>query len=604
MKLSTQLMYAGNPREAADQVRALEDAGLDTVWVPEAYGFDSPTLMGYLAAKTEKVEIGAAILNIYSRTPSALLQTAAGLDNVSQGRAIIGLGASGPQVIEGFHGVPYDKPLGRTKEIIELIRSGLRRETLVHDGIFTLPLPEGQGTGLGKPLKLLTRPERPSIPLYIAALGPKSVEGAAEYADGWLPFLFVPEKAGQVWGDALAAGTAKRQEGLAPLEICAGGMVAIGEGPETKALLDFARPLVALYVGGMGARGKNFYNDLAVKYGYEQEAKEIQDLYLGGNKRDAEAKVPLELLELGNLVGPASYVKERIAAFAEAGRDQPPGDAGLRRPAGDDPSAPRAGRLTLRHGVDADQAVHHVVPALLRATLRHVRDRRVRHGDERAAVVRLERHDDGVLDDGLRLALVLPAPGEGEPPRPVDLGVGPRDRGSDAGAVDPEPSAEPRVDVVRRATELRPPPGGQLFGVGPGGEDPLGRGGDRAGDRDRAGAHGVSSGSAARCCSRRSRALPHIRRVLIAHVARSSRLPGTSRTTVVRPRFSLVTTPAPSSTRRCLSTAGRVTARRSARSLIDASPSASRSRIERRGADATAAADRIQPIVHHMVKYR
>jgi len=319
VKISTQLMYAGNPREAADQVRALEDAGLDTVWVPEAYGFDSPTLMGYLAAKTDRVEIGSAILNIYSRTPSALLQTAAGLDNVSQGRAIIGLGASGPQVIEGFHGVPYDKPLGRTREIIELIRRGLRRETLVHDGIFTLPLPEGQGTGLGKPLKLLTKPERSSIPLYIAALGPKSVEGAAEYADGWLPFLFVPEKAGQVWGDSLASGTAKRQEGLGPLEICAGGMVAIGEGAETKALLDFARPVVALYVGGMGARGKNFYNDLVVKYGYEQEAQEIQDLYLGGNKRDAEAKVPLELLELGNLVGPASYVKERIAAFAEAG---------------------------------------------------------------------------------------------------------------------------------------------------------------------------------------------------------------------------------------------------------------------------------------------
>ena len=319
MKISTQLMYAGNPREAADQVVALEQAGLDTVWVPEAYGFDSPTLMGYLAAKTEKVEIGSAILNIYSRTPGALLQTAAGLDNVSGGRAIIGLGASGPQVIEGFHGVPYDKPLGRTKEIIDLIRRGLRRETLVHDGIFTLPLPEGQGTGLGKPLKLLTRPERPSIPLYIAALGPKSVEGAAEYADGWLPFLFVPEKSGDVWGGSLARGTAKRQEGLGPLEICAGGMVAIGEGPETKALLELARPMVALYVGGMGARGKNFYNDLMCQYGYEKQAREIQDLYLGGNKRDAEALVPDDLLELGNLVGPASYVKERIAAFAEAG---------------------------------------------------------------------------------------------------------------------------------------------------------------------------------------------------------------------------------------------------------------------------------------------
>jgi F420-dependent oxidoreductase-like protein len=319
VKVSTQLRYAGNPREAADQVVALEQAGLDTIWVPEAYGFDSPTLMGYLAAKTETVEIGSAILNVYSRTPSALLQTAAGLDNVSRGRAVLGLGASGPQVIEGFHGVPYDKPLGRTKEIIDLIRRGLRRETLVHDGIFTLPLPEGRGTGLGKPLKLLTRPERPSIPLYIAALGPKSVEGAAEYADGWLPFLFVPERSGQVWGESLARGTAKRQEGLAPLEICAGGMVAIGEGPETKALLDLARPMVALYVGGMGARGKNFYNDLMCRYGYEKEAKEIQDLYLGGNKRDAEALVPADLLELGNLVGPASYVEERIAAFAEAG---------------------------------------------------------------------------------------------------------------------------------------------------------------------------------------------------------------------------------------------------------------------------------------------
>jgi F420-dependent oxidoreductase-like protein len=202
---------------------------------------------------------------------------------------------------------------------VELIRRGLRRETLVHDGIFTLPLPEGRGTGLGKPLRLLTRPERASIPLYVAALGPKNVAGAAEYADGWLPFLFVPEKAGQVWGDALAEGRSKRQTGLAPLEVCAGGMVAIGEGPDTKALLDLARPMVALYVGGMGARGRNFYNELAIRYGYEKEAKEIQDLYLGGNKRDAESLVPTELLELANLVGPASYVQERIAAFAEAG---------------------------------------------------------------------------------------------------------------------------------------------------------------------------------------------------------------------------------------------------------------------------------------------
>jgi len=318
MKLSMPLIYAGNPRETADQVAGLEKAGLDMIWVAEPYGFDSPTLMGYLAAKTETVEIAAGILNIYSRTPGALLQTAAGLDNVSGGRAVIGLGASGPQVIEGFHGVPYDRPLARTREIVDLLRRGLRRESLTSDGIYKLPLTkENGGSGLGKPLKLLNKPERPSIPIFIAALGAKSVEATAEYADGWLPFLFAPERSRQVWSDSLAKGLAKRQEGLAPLEISAGGVVAIGE--DVKGILDFARPMYALYVGGMGARGKNFYNDLACQYGWEKEAREIQDLYLGGNKRDAEAAVPLEWLEMGNLVGPASYVKERIAAFQEAG---------------------------------------------------------------------------------------------------------------------------------------------------------------------------------------------------------------------------------------------------------------------------------------------
>ncbi|HYF72233.1 MAG TPA: LLM class F420-dependent oxidoreductase [Nocardioides sp.] len=317
MKLSMPLMYDGNPRQTADQVAGLEKAGLDTIWVAEPYGFDAPTLMGYLAAKTETVEIGAGILNVYSRTPGALLQTAAGLDNVSGGRAVIGLGASGPQVIEGFHGLPYDKPLGRTREVIEIIRMGLRRESLVHDGIFTLPLPADQGLGLGKPLKLLNKPERNAVPLWVAALGDKNVAMTAEVADGWLPFLFLPEKAQEVWGESLARGTAKRSPDLGPLEISAGGMVAIGE--DVKGMLDFMRPMYALYVGGMGARGKNFYNELACQYGYEKEAKEIQDLYLDGHKRDAEAKVPLEWLEAGNLVGPASYVKERIAAFREAG---------------------------------------------------------------------------------------------------------------------------------------------------------------------------------------------------------------------------------------------------------------------------------------------
>ena len=321
MKLSMPLMYSGNPRDAADQVSQLEQAGLDTVWVAEAYGFDSPTLMGYLAAKTETIEIGAAILNIYSRTPGALLQTAAGLDNVSGGRAILGLGASGPQVIEGFHGLPYSKPLARTAEVIDLVRRGLKREKLESDGIFTLPLTKEAGavTGLGKALKILTHPERDTIPIYIAGLGPKSVEQAAEIADGWIPHLFHPERAHLVWGESLRAGTARRSSSLAPLEITAGGMVAIGEGRDTKALLDLARPFFALYVGGMGAKGKNFYNDVAAAYGYEDEAAQIQDLCLQVKKKEAESLIPTDWLEAANLVGPASYVRERIDAFREAG---------------------------------------------------------------------------------------------------------------------------------------------------------------------------------------------------------------------------------------------------------------------------------------------
>ncbi len=317
MQLSYPLMYDGNPRATADQVVELEKAGLDMVWVAEAYGFDSPTLMGYLAAKTETLQIGAGILNVFSRTPGALLQTAAGLDNVSAGRAVLGLGASGPQVIEGFHGMPYDKPLGRTREVIRLVRSGLKREPLESHGIFDIPLSEGRGLGLGKPLKILTRPERDTIPIWVASLGDKNVQMTAELADGWLPILFIPERANDVWGDALAAGAAKRDPELGPLQISAGGMVAIGD--DVKGLLDFLRPMYALYVGGMGARGKNFYNELAQHYGYEKEAKEIQDLYLDGKKKEAEALVPMEWMEASNLVGPASYVQERIAAFKEAG---------------------------------------------------------------------------------------------------------------------------------------------------------------------------------------------------------------------------------------------------------------------------------------------
>ena len=317
MKLSLPLDYTGNPVESANLVAELEQAGLDTVWVAEPYGFDAPTLMGYLAAKTQRIVIASGILNIFSRTPGTLLQTIAGLDSVSGGRAALGLGASGPQVIEGFHGVPFDRPLARTREIVEIIRMGLRRQPLVHEGIYDLPLPADRGLGLGKPLKLLNRPVRSAVPIWLAALAEKSVAVAAEIADGWLPFLFVPEKAHDVWGAALADGSARRSPDLAPLEISAGGLVAIGD--DVKGALDRMRPQFALYVGGMGARGRNFYFDLACRYGFESEAHEIQDLYLAGQHRDAEAKVPLEWLEGANLVGPASYVRERIEAYRAAG---------------------------------------------------------------------------------------------------------------------------------------------------------------------------------------------------------------------------------------------------------------------------------------------
>jgi F420-dependent oxidoreductase-like protein len=244
--------------------------------------------------------------------------TAAGLDFVSGGRFTLGLGASGPQVIEGWHGVPYDAPLQRTREIVEICRQVWRRDRLDHAGKkYTVPLPADQGTGLGKPLKLINTPVRERIPVMLAALGPKNVELAAEIAEAWEPIFFVPEKAASVWGDSLAAGKAKRDPALGELQVVTGVPVAIGD--DVEPLLEFVKPALALYIGGMGARGKNFYNDLAVQYGYEAEAKEIQDLYLDGKKKEAEALVPTEWMEQSNLVGPASYVQERIAAFKEAG---------------------------------------------------------------------------------------------------------------------------------------------------------------------------------------------------------------------------------------------------------------------------------------------
>jgi F420-dependent oxidoreductase-like protein len=320
MRISTSLDYAGDVRQSAARAVELERAGVDLVWVAEAYGFDAVSLLGYLAAVTDRIELGSGILNAFSRTPAALAQTAAGLDALSDGRFTLGIGASGPQVIEGFHGLPYDKPLTRVREIIEICRLTWRRERVQYDGtVFQLPLPPGQGTGLGKPIKMINTPVREHIPIHVAALGEKSVAMSAELADGWLPFLFVPDHAPRVWGAALAKGLAKRSPDLPPLDVVAGGLLAIGPHAEAAAARERLRPMLALYIGGMGAKGKNFYNDVARAYGYEREAEEIQDLYLAGHKDEAAAKVPAEMLELGSLCGDESFVAERLAAYRDAG---------------------------------------------------------------------------------------------------------------------------------------------------------------------------------------------------------------------------------------------------------------------------------------------
>jgi len=318
MRVGMFLNYAGGFREVADEVAELEASGVDLVAVPEAYSFDAVSQLGFLAARTSRMTLMSGILQLYTRTPTLTAMTAAGLDYVSDGRFELGVGASGPQVVEGFHGVPYDAPVGRIRELVDVCRQVWRREPVVHEGRhYRIPLPAGQGTGLGKPLKLINHPVRARIPITVAALGPKSVEQTAEIAEGWLPMFFHPERAAAVWGDALAAGAAKRQADLAPLDVFASPALAITDRPE--AVFPLVKPQLALYVGGMGARGKNFYNDLIASYGFEAEAALVQDLYLEGRRDEAVAAVPDELVRAISLIGPASYVAERVAAFREAG---------------------------------------------------------------------------------------------------------------------------------------------------------------------------------------------------------------------------------------------------------------------------------------------
>ncbi|KQX07826.1 MULTISPECIES: LLM class F420-dependent oxidoreductase [unclassified Leifsonia] len=318
MDIGMMLNYSGGFRETAAEVGELEKAGVDIVIVPEAYSFDAVSQLGYLAAVTDTIKLASGILQIYTRTPSLTAMTAAGLDFVSDGRFVLGIGASGPQVIEGFHGVPYDAPLRRTREIIDICRMVWRRDRVEYEGrSYRIPLPAEQGTGLGKPLKLINHPVRDRIPIVVAALGPASVRQTAEIADAWMPMFFHPERARDVWGGSLDAGLAKRSDDLASLDVFASPALYIGD--DADAVLPLVKPQIALYVGGMGARGKNFYNDLVSQYGFEKEAALIQDLYLEGRKDEATAAVPDELARAINLIGSPAHVKERVAAFAEAG---------------------------------------------------------------------------------------------------------------------------------------------------------------------------------------------------------------------------------------------------------------------------------------------
>jgi F420-dependent oxidoreductase-like protein len=319
VRIGVPLPYSGAFTESVDLLPDYQSAGAEIVYVAEAYSFDAVSQLGYIAAKLPTIEIASDILPIYTRTPSLTAMTAAGIDYVSGGRFTLGIGASGPQVIEGFHGVAYDAPIGRTRDVIEICRSVWRRERLEFSSSrYTVPLTaERGGSGLGKALKLINTPVRERIPIMVAAMGPRNVALSAELAEEWAPFFYRPEGADQVWGDALSEGYAKRDPSLGQMGIVVPISLAIGD--DVEHLLELARPQLALYIGGMGARGRNFYNDLARRYGYEAEAELIQDRYLAGHKDEAAAAVPIDLIRSISLIGPKDFVAERLTLLAANG---------------------------------------------------------------------------------------------------------------------------------------------------------------------------------------------------------------------------------------------------------------------------------------------
>jgi F420-dependent oxidoreductase-like protein len=298
-----------SPLDLVELAHEAERLGYDSVWAAEAWGTDAVTVLSWIAATTQRVKVGSAIMQIPGRTPANTAMTAATLDLMSGGRFLLGLGTSGPQVVEGWHGEPWGKPLTKTREYVEIVRRALRRETLEHHGEhYDIPFTGEGATGLGKPLKLMLRPLRSEIPIYLASISPKSVELAFEIADGWIPIFFDPTRA----RDVFAIEGARDGFDIAP-------SVPVVVVDDVEAGRDVLKQYYALYVGGMGSRGKNFYNDLFARYGYADEARTIQDLFLDGKQRDAAAAVPDAFVDDVALVGPKERIAERLDAWRESG---------------------------------------------------------------------------------------------------------------------------------------------------------------------------------------------------------------------------------------------------------------------------------------------
>jgi F420-dependent oxidoreductase-like protein len=320
MRLGLSFGYWGaRPSDNTALAREAESLGYDSLWTAEAYGSDAVSPLVWLAAKTERIKVGTAIMQMPARTPAMTAMTAVTIDLLTGGRFLLGLGVSGPQVVEGWHGIAYGKPLRRTREYVEIVRRAIRRKGPLeyHGEYYDIPL--RGGTGLGKPLKLIVHPLRPHIPIYLAAIGPKNIALAAEIADGWLPIFFSPYRS-RVFREWLNEGFARRQAQLnSPADFDIAPTVSIVMGDDVDACRMQVKPQLALYIGGMGARGRNFYNDLARRYGYEEAAERIQELYLSGRKSEAVAAVPDELVDEVALCGPRQRIADRLAAWKEAG---------------------------------------------------------------------------------------------------------------------------------------------------------------------------------------------------------------------------------------------------------------------------------------------